>query len=102
MEKQVIILLIFFFVLIGGRLLARNSGEWSSSCQQIEQACGKAGYVRGLTNDGDGKDLDKACMQPILKGQSVEGVQVDSDTAQKCKSQLQAKPTISKKHKRKF
>jgi hypothetical protein len=63
-----------------------------AACEQIEQACGQAGFVRGLAHESDGKDLDKACVQPILKGQNVAGVVVDADIIKKCQQAKQIKP----------
>ena len=63
-----------------------------AACEQIEQACGQAGFVRGLAHESDGKDLDKACLQPILKGQNVAGVVVDADIVKKCQQSKQIKP----------
>jgi hypothetical protein len=69
-----------------------------AACEEIEQACGRAGFVRGLAREGDGKDLDKACLQPTLKGQYVAGVVVDPDIIKKCQQSKQIKPQTTGRH----
>jgi hypothetical protein len=80
MKVHGIFFLLTLISLCGGSALADSP----TPCEQIEQACGKAGYVRGLPDSSYGKDLDKSCMQPIIKGQTVEGVTVSDDIAKKC------------------
>jgi hypothetical protein len=71
-----------------------------SACEQVDQACGKAGYVRGLP-DKYGKDLEKGCSHPLLAGQTVPGVSVDPDIIKKClDSQTQPKNTSHRRHSR--
>jgi hypothetical protein len=64
-------------------------------CDQIQQACGEAGYTRNVP---DGKDLMTKCFQPILKGQTIEGVKTDSDTVKKCEAEQNQKPSKGKHH----
>jgi hypothetical protein len=64
-------------------------------CEKIQQACGEAGYTRGVP---DGKDLMSKCFDPIMKGQNIEGVKVDPDSVKKCTDE-QKQPKSKGKHK---
>ncbi len=50
-------------------------------CQAIEKACKSAGFTKG---DKTGKALFLHCVKPILAGQTVTGVTVDSSVVQAC------------------
>ena len=56
-------------------------------CRQIVQACRAAGFVRGQAKEGKG--LFKNCVEPILAGQSVQGVSVDASVVQACQQRRQ-------------
>jgi len=62
-----------------------NNGA-GQPCKQIEQACTSAGFVKGEA--AQGKGLYKNCVQPILKGQSVNGVTVDPSVVSACKERM--------------
>jgi len=53
-------------------------------CQQIEMACTNAGYVKGEASDDAGKKLFRDCLQPILKGQVLDGVTVEPEIVSAC------------------
>ena len=53
------------------------------ACMKIAVACESAGYR--LSKDVPGKNIRKDCVKPILDGQTVAGVQVDSQAIQQCK-----------------
>jgi hypothetical protein len=55
-------------------------------CKEIEQACTGAGFVKGEA--AEGKGLFKNCMDPILKGQAVNGVTVDPTVVAACKQRM--------------
>jgi len=62
---------------------AKGAGQ---PCKEIEQACTSAGFVKGEAKEGKG--LFKNCLQPILKGQAVEGVTVDPAVVSACKDRM--------------
>jgi hypothetical protein len=59
-------------------------------CRQITHACKSAGFVRGEAKEGKG--LFKDCVQPILKGQTVQGVTVDPSVVQACQQKKHNHP----------
>jgi len=59
------------------------------ACEQIQNECGEAGFTRDLPA---GRDLMTKCYEPLLKGQDVPGVKVDSDLVKTCNLQLHQKP----------
>jgi hypothetical protein len=61
-------------------------GAPAQPCKQIEQACSSAGFVKGEAKEGKG--LFKDCVQPILHGQSVNGVTVDPSIVAACKQRM--------------
>jgi hypothetical protein len=65
------------------------SPEGGNPCKKIESACESAGYSR----HGKEKDLNKNCMDPILSGHVVQGVQVEMADVQACESHRRAKPS---------
>ena len=86
---------------VAGSLWAADApaGKPAGSCKQIMQACEQAGYEKGM-HKKDGKGLYKDCMDPILAGQSVNGVTVDPSVVSDCqakrakrKAAKQAAPT---------
>lgn len=52
-------------------------------CQKIKSACEAAGFKKGDHKDKKGLFLD--CMNPLLEGQSVAGVTVNSEDISACK-----------------
>ena len=76
--------LVFMLSIITAGSALADSINHKAPCKLVEKACYDAGYVRGLYHDGDGKDLDKSCLQPLMLGQSVPGLKLDSETLQKC------------------
>ena len=74
------------------------SPAWSADqpdCEKIQSECGEAGYTRDLP---EGKDLMKKCFQPIMNGQDVAGVKVDSDLVKKCHDEQNQKPARKRRH----
>lgn len=55
-------------------------------CQRIQQACKAAGFIKGGAKEGKGLYVN--CMEPILKGKTVEGVTVDAATLQSCQDNM--------------
>lgn len=51
-------------------------------CEKILEACKAGGFVKGGHKDKKGLYMD--CLKPILAGQSVSGVSVDSKDVQAC------------------
>jgi hypothetical protein len=64
-----------------------NSGQ--HPCHAIEAACQGAGFVKGGAVQGKG--LWKDCIEPILDGKAVSGVNVGADEVQACKAKKAAK-----------
>lgn len=52
-------------------------------CAQIVQACRAAGFKKGKLEP---KRLYKHCVEPLLSGQSVEGVSVSADVIEACRA----------------
>src|ERR1019366_9016754 len=95
--KNLIFLSLFSFALFSVGT-AFGVGDNDPSCQKIEKACYDAGFIRGVNDGKSAKDLDKGCKQPILKGQDVSGVKVDSDTVKQCQEAQKQKPINQKHH----
>ncbi|MDG0816644.1 hypothetical protein [Bdellovibrio svalbardensis] len=53
-------------------------------CKEIKSACESAGFVKGEHKEKKG--LYKDCMQPVMAGQSVAGVNVSADVVSACKA----------------
>lgn len=51
-------------------------------CIKIMEACKSAGFGKG----GASKSLSKDCMQPILSGQKVTGINLDANDIAACKA----------------
>jgi hypothetical protein len=51
-----------------------------TSCEEIQTACGRAGCTRDVPG---AKDLMAKCYDPILQVQSVSGVKVSDENAEK-------------------
>jgi hypothetical protein len=52
-------------------------------CMTIANACLAAGFVR---TEAAGKRIWQDCMKPIILGQTVQGVNIDSATAASCRT----------------
>ena len=59
---------------------ADSSGD--KPCATIANACLAAGFVRTET---PGKEFWQSCMKPVILGQNVDGVTVDSTTVKACR-----------------
>lgn len=74
----------------------------SKPCEKIVSACLNAGYTRENTTD---KQFWQNCMKPIVLGQTVQGVEIDTMTTKACrmdkiaelKQELKELENISKK-----
>jgi hypothetical protein len=58
-------------------------------CQVLEEACKSAGFMKGGT--ATGKGLWKNCIKPLLDGQSVTNVNVESTDIAACKEKVSQK-----------
>lgn len=58
-------------------------------CKQVVSACQSAGYVK--KGHKQGKGLYKDCVQPLMAGQTVPNVTVDSTTVQACQAKKTAR-----------
>lgn len=74
--------LIAAMIVLGSVSAFAQKGE--HPCQQIKSACESAGFVKG--DHKEKKGLYKDCMQPVLQGQSVAGVNVGADVVAACKA----------------
>lgn len=70
------------------------SGKSAKPCKSIRAACMAAGYTKGGKN---GKGLMKDCMKPLMAGQQVQGVNVDSKDMQACQMKMKQKGAMMKK-----
>ncbi len=76
---------------------ASPSAAQDSACEEIQQACGRAGFTRDVPG---GKDLDQKCYQPLMHGETVKGVAVEPSLVKKCTAENTApkpKPTGKRK-----
>jgi hypothetical protein len=55
-------------VMFAANCFAQGTQEKEGPCKQIEQACEKAGFVKGEAKEGYGLWVD--CIDPIMKGAS--------------------------------
>ena len=74
--------LIAAMIVMGSVSAFAQKGE--HPCQQIKAACESAGFVKGEHKEKKG--LYKDCMQPVMAGQSVAGVNVGADVVSSCKA----------------
>lgn len=65
-------------------IAAESTEQRDSPCLKIMDACKFAGYNKSTSNDK--KSLSKDCIQPILNGQKVEGVNVNQSDVDACKA----------------
>lgn len=70
-------------VTFADEMSSHKMSDKNGPCKAIAQACSAAGFERGKTPD---KRFWKDCMQPILTGQSVKGVNVDPSAVKECRS----------------
>jgi hypothetical protein len=66
-------------------VLAQDSNEQHQDgpCMKLMEACKSAGFSKSLKEK---KSLSKSCLQPLLKGEKVEGVTVNSSDIEACKA----------------
>ncbi|CEG56120.1 hypothetical protein [Legionella fallonii] len=57
-------------------------------CHAIQKACQAAGFSKG---DKTGKGLFLHCFKPILAGQTVTGVTIDSSVVQACQQKQKSR-----------
>lgn len=62
---------------------AESTEQRDSPCIKIMDACKSAGYNKSSSTDK--KSLSKNCIQPLLNGQKVEGVNVNQSDIEACK-----------------
>ena len=55
-------------IIFAANSFAQGTQEKEGPCKQIEQACEKAGFVKGEAREGYGLWVD--CIDPIMKGAS--------------------------------
>jgi hypothetical protein len=63
------------------------SPDEARACKSIASACEEAGYMKHAKE----KNLWKDCMNPILSGRAVEGVQVQGEDVQACEAHRKEK-----------
>ena len=78
--KTTLAVLMFAF-----NVLAQDNNEQHQDgpCMKLMEACRNAGFSKSLKEK---KSLFKACLQPLLSGQKVEGVTVISSDIEACKA----------------
>jgi hypothetical protein len=60
-----------------------NDQHQDGPCMKLLEACKIAGFSKSLNEK---KSLSKSCLQPLLKGEKVEGVTVNSSDIEACKA----------------
>ncbi|MEQ1724220.1 MAG: hypothetical protein ABL930_13700 [Pseudobdellovibrio sp.] len=60
-----------------------NEQHQDGPCMKLMEACKSAGFSKSLNEK---KSLSKSCLQPLLKGEKVEGVTVNSSDIEACKA----------------
>ncbi len=66
------------------QLLAEEASDHPDGpCIKILEACKAAGYNKSLNTQ---KSLSKQCLQPLINGQKVEGVNINSSDLEACRS----------------
>ena len=93
MKNQNILMIAVMALVFSGVSYADSTAPAQSSkgvhpCQQIEQACSAAGFVKGEAKEGKG--LFKNCMKPIMSGQQVQGVSIDPSLVPACQAKRAA------------
>ena len=96
MKKSILILLAL--MLTAPMAFAEESstpaGITRNPCAKIIQACEAAGYIKGGSKR-EGKSLNGNCVKPLLAGQSVPGVSMDSAVIQACQDKQKARAQSS-------
>ena len=59
-------------------------------CRKIKKACKDAGFIKG-DHKKTGKGLFVDCMKPLMNGENVSGVSVDSQDLSACKERKEAR-----------
>ncbi len=69
--------------LVSSMAFAHDSDSMTPSCLTIVKACKAAGFER----KSEDKRFWQDCMQPVLLGKSVKGVDVKADDVKACREQ---------------
>ena len=77
------ILLVAAITALGSNVRAEEEGK-NHPCKAVHEACEAAGFKKGDHKDKKGLYLD--CVNPLLKGESVQGVTVQPDAVAACKA----------------
>ncbi len=73
------------FLLVGSLLGTSVIANDAKPCHVIKEACEAGGYKKG-GHKTDKKGLKVDCIQPIMAGQTVAGVNVTADQVAACKA----------------
>lgn len=84
--------LVFPLVLFYGQVATAQSSE--HPCRSITRACKDQGYSLGSYRSS-GKGLVKDCLEKVVAGKTLAGVQVDFDTISSCKTKWKSREFIS-------
>lgn len=87
MIKKVIV--VSLVSLLSLSLQAEEKKEGSQPCKTIKAACESAGFIKG--GHKEKKGLIQDCMKPILAGNAVAGVTVNSDEVTACNAKKAAR-----------
>lgn len=91
-DMKTVVMVLLALTLVTSAALAQDSTSAKGPgkdqpCLKIQQACKKAGFVKGGAKEGKGLFVN--CVQPILKGKSVPGVTMDAATIQACEDNME-------------
>ncbi len=62
-------------------------GSKKTGCKKMEEVCKSAGYTKHGTKN-DHKSMRQDCMEPLLEGTLIEGVNVDAADLDACKKTM--------------
>jgi len=71
------------FILAQNSIAIEPTEPTEGPCMKIMEACKTAGYSKSILNEK--KSLSKDCIQPLLNGKKVEGVNADPNDIEACK-----------------
>ncbi len=65
------------------------SGAENHPCHSIREACSKAGFIPGAAKTNKG--LVKNCLDVVLKGGSVPGVEIPAEELKACQQKMETR-----------
>lgn len=66
-----------------------RQGRNKRPCRKLMQACQAAGFRRGAT-PVERKNFYDGCLKPLMNGQTVSGITINTSDAEACKERFEA------------